>query len=141
MNRPHRSTPPGLSRRRTAFNSLEVVVAFALLTAVLGLATPLIVAQQRLAVAQRHYRVALAEISNQLERLSLVSRSDLPGAVKDLQPSEFAEQRLPGATLRGELHETKFGQQVTLEVAWDEPNRPAAPVRLTAWLFPQEGTP
>lgn len=136
MSRVHR-----FNRRRTGFNTLEVVVAFTLLTAVLALSAPLIVAHHRLLQAQRHYRVALAELSNQLERLSLLSVAELPAAVENLRPSEFAEERLPGATLRGELRETDFGRQVTLEVAWDETNRQAAPVRLTTWLFVEEVAP
>lgn len=124
--------------RRRGASSLEVVVAFTLLSSVLALAAPLIVAHNRLVVAQRHYRVAMAEISNQLERLSLVSKVDLPAAVEKMTPSEFAAERLPGAALRGDLQESSFGQRVTIELTWDETNRYAAPVRLTTWLFPEE---
>ncbi|WP_254510198.1 hypothetical protein [Anatilimnocola floriformis] len=101
----------------------------------------MIVAHNRLLIAQRHHRVSLAEISNQLERLSLLSAAELPAAVEKLTPSDFAVERLPGASLRGELRETTFGQRVSLEMSWDEINREAAPVRLTTWLFPAEDTP
>lgn len=127
--------------RRQGASSLEVVVAFTLLTSVLALAAPLIVAHNRLLIAQRHYRVALAEISNQLERLSLLSATELPAAVEKLSPSEFAAERLPGAKLNGDVQETTFGQRVSLELSWDEINRDAAPVRLTTWLFPEEVAP
>jgi hypothetical protein len=76
-----------------------------------------------------------------MERLSLLSAAELPAAVENLTPSEFAMERLPGASLRGELKESSFGQRVSLELTWDEVNREAAPVRLTTWLFPEEGTP
>lgn len=128
------------SRRRGA-SSLEVVVAFTLLSAALVMAAPLIVAHNRLLVAQRHHRVALAEISNQMERLSLFSSAELPAAVENLTPSEFAVERLPGASLRGELKDSSFGQRVSLELTWDEINRHAAPVRLTTWFSPAEATP
>ena len=77
------------NHRRLGASSLEVVVAFTLLTSVLALAAPLIVAHNRLLIAQRHYRVALAEISNQLERLSLLSATELPAAVEKLTPSDL----------------------------------------------------
>ena len=133
MSRTYRFNP-----RRLGASSLEVVVAFTLLTSVLALAAPLIVAHSRLLISQRHYRVALAEISNQMERLSLLSATELPEAVEKLTPSEFAVERLSGAKLKGELQETKFGQRVSLELSWDEINRAEAPVRLTTWLFPEE---
>jgi hypothetical protein len=123
---------------RRGASSLEVIVAFTLLSSVLALAVPLIVAHNRLLIAQRHYRVAMAEISNKMERLSLLSAAELPTAVEKLTPSEFAVERLPGAMLRGEFSESQFGQRVSLELTWDETNRQAAPVRLTTWLAPAE---
>jgi hypothetical protein len=121
-------------RQCAGFSSLEVVVAFSLLTSVLALATPLIVAHGRLLSAQRDYRVALAEVSNQLERLSVLPASELAASIENLTPSSFAQQRLPGAKLRGELKSTDLGQRVALELTWDENNRHAAPVRLTAYV-------
>lgn len=131
---------PRFHLRNRGASSLEVIVAFTLLSSVLALAAPLIVAHNRLLVVQRHYRVALAEISNQMERLSLLSATELPAAVEKLTPSEFAQERLPGAMLRGELSESSLGQRVSLELTWDETNRQAAPVRLTTWLSPAETT-
>ncbi|WP_254512296.1 hypothetical protein [Anatilimnocola floriformis] len=127
--------------RRQGTSSLEVVVAFTLLSAALVAAAPLIVAHNRLMVAQRHHRIAMAEISNQMESLSLLATGELPTAVERLTPSEFAVQRLPGVVIRGELSTSSFGQHVALELSWDEVNRQAAPVRLTTWLFPEESSP
>lgn len=121
-------------RDRRGLNSIEVIVALTLLTSVLALATPLIVAHGRLVKQQRSYRLALDELSNQLERLSTLPAGDLPAAIESLTPSQFAERHLPEATLRGELADVEFGRRVTLEVVWDEPNRHGAPVRLTAWI-------
>lgn len=127
--------------RSRGASSLEVVVAFTLLSSALALAVPLIVAHNRLQIAQRHYRVALAEISNQMERLSLLSAAEMPAAVEKLTASEFASERLPGAKLRGEVSESQLGQRVSLELTWDETNRQAAPVRLTTWLSLPEAGP
>ena len=98
------------------------------------MATPLVVAHGRLLKAQRNYRLALDELSNQIEVLGTLPPGELPEAIEKLTPSLQANERLPGATLRGSLAESKFGQQITLEIWWDEPGRKDAPVRLTGWL-------
>jgi hypothetical protein len=58
----------------------------------------------------------------------------LAAAVASLRPSPFAAERLPGAALRGHLSESETGRRLTLEFTWDEPNRQAAPLRMTAWF-------
>ena len=120
--------------RRRATTALEVVIAFTLLAATISLATPLVVAHNRLLMAQRHYRLALDELSNQIERLTGLPQAELPPAVESLAPSPFAAEHLPGAALRGQLAETDRGRRVTLEITWTEPNRQAAPLRMTAWI-------
>jgi hypothetical protein len=121
-----------LTRRGTM--SLEVIVAFTLLSGVMAFAVPLVVAHGKLLKAQRNYRIALDELSNQLERASTLPAAEIPTAVENLSPSAHAAQRLPGAKLRGELSESQVGRRLTLEIIWDEPNRHTAPVRLTGWI-------
>jgi len=124
---------PRLKNRR-AVSSLEVVVAFSLASAMLTCATPLIVAHSRLLIAQREYRLALSELSNHLERLSLLPTAELPSACEQLKPSPLIVKTLSGAELSGQVKQSDLGQRVTLEITWEEPNRRAAPVRLAAWL-------
>lgn len=130
--RPHHN-PRGIT-------SLEVIVSLTLLASVLTLSTPLIVAHGRLLKAQRNYRLALDELSNQIDRLSTLPAEDLPAALEKIAPSPLAAERLPGATLRGQLADADSGQRLTLEIWWDEPNRKEAPVRLTAWITSQADT-
>ena len=122
---------------RRAISSLEVLVAFTLLSSVLALSTPLIVKHGRLLTAQRDYRLALDELSNQLERLTALPDEDRSAALRQLAPSAFAAKRLPGAQLRGELDALDLGQCLTLRLSWDEPQRAAAPVVMTAWILPR----
>jgi hypothetical protein len=129
----------GCNRRGTS--SLEVLVALTLIGSVLALSAPLIVAHGRLLKAQRNYRLALDELSNQLERVSALPAADLPPAIEKLAPSPLAALRLPGATLRGQLADSEFGQRLTIEISWDEPNRLAAPLRMTAWIVPPSNAP
>lgn len=124
---------------RRGTSSLEVLVALTLLASVLTLSTPLIVAHGKLLKAQRNHRLALDELSNQIERMSLLPAEELPPAIEKLAPSPLAAETLPGATLRGKLAESKHGQRLTLEIWWNEPNRREAPLRLTAWIAPSIG--
>lgn len=134
----HRPLPRRSGCRR-ATTSLELLVAFTLITAALTGATPLVVAHGRLLKAQRDYRVALDELSNQLESLTALPPAEVVQELSAIATSEFTASRLPGAQLRGQLGEGALGLHVTLELWWDEPNRQAAPVRLTGWLKPQRG--
>ena len=126
---------------RRAISSLEVLVAFTLLSSVLALSTPLIVKHGRLLTAQRDYRLALDELSNQLERLAVLPDEDRSAALRQLTPSAIAAERLPGAQLRGELDSLDLGQRLTLRLWWDEPQRAAAPVVMTAWILPNAEMP
>src|SRR5687768_13350247 len=93
---PSRSRPRGAS-------SIELVVSCTLLSVVLTGATGLVVRHGRLLAAHRDYQLALDEVSNQLERLTALPADDLPQALQQLKPSDFAAERLPGAELRGQL--------------------------------------
>ena len=125
---------------RPGASSLEVIVALTLLASVLALSTPLLVAHGRLLKAQRNYRLALDELANQLERLSTLPAEELKPALEKLTPSLLTTERLPGATLRGQLAATDMGRRLTLDIWWDEPNRKAAPLRLTAWIVSRPGS-
>ena len=116
------------NHRRTATSTLEVIVAFTLLSGVMAALAPLVVKHRRLLTAQRDYRLALDEVSNQLERLTALPAEEISTALQQLKPSEFAAAKLPGVELRGELESIDFGRRLRLSLTWDEPERGAAPV-------------
>src|SRR5688572_16674294 len=115
--------------------TIEVLVAFTLLMSVLSLSTPLVVKHGRLMTAQREYRLALDELSNQLESLVALPESELEAAVGRLAPSGFIAARLSGVELRGQVDAADFGRRITLRITWDEPERSRAPVTLAAWIL------
>jgi hypothetical protein len=125
-----------VQRRSTAAGttSLEIVVALTLLCGLLSFSTSLLVTHGRLLTAQRHYRLALDEVSNQLERLAALPDDELASALDKLVPSAFAAARLPGAELSGRLDAIDRGRRLTLRLSWDEAERRKAPVALAAWL-------
>lgn len=124
--------------RRRGVTTVETVVAFALLASVTAVSTQLTIAHGRVLKSQRNYRLALDELSNQLERLGALPPEELSPAVEQLAVSPATRERLPGAEIRGEVSTSELGRRLTLEIWWDEPNRQAAPVRLTAWAAPIE---
>lgn len=123
-------------KNRRGLGSVEVLVAFTLLSTVLAISTPLIVKHGRLLTSHRHYRLGLDELTNQLERLTALPETDLRQALEQLKPSEFTAKRIPGVELRGELSPVDLGQRLTLQLWWDEPGRREHPLKLSGWVFP-----
>lgn len=127
--------------RRRGTTLIELLVAFTLLTALLGAALPLIVRHQQLLASARTYRLALDELSNQLEILTSLDAKELPAALETLAPSPFAAERLPGAELDAALDALGEQPRLTLSLTWDEPGRRDKPLALVAWLDPPAQAP
>src|SRR5262245_36880978 len=121
--------------RHLGSSSLEAIVSFTLLSAALTFATPLVVQHSRLLTGQRDYRLALDEVSNQIERLSILPTDELSGALSQLKPSELIAAKLPGAELRGQLDDSDFGQRLTLRLSWQAQGSPTT-VSLATWVLP-----
>jgi hypothetical protein len=126
-----------LSAGPSGTSSLEVLMAFTLLVSVLAFSTPLIVRHNRLLNAQRDYRLALDEASNQLDRLSILPAAELSAVVERLQPSAFVAGKLTDVKLHAAVETTDVGQRIRLSVSWGDEQRAGAPVALAAW-FPRE---
>src|SRR5262245_22401914 len=101
-------------RRRRGTSALEIIVALTLLLAVMSLSGSLIIRHRQLLTAQRHYRQALDELSNQMDRVVVLPADDVPQALQRLSLSEFAASRLAGAKLTSEVKPADVGQRVTL---------------------------
>jgi type II secretory pathway pseudopilin PulG len=130
-------------RRHTCrgFSTVEVIVSLSLLVTILSVSAPLVVRHNQLLASHRHYRLALEEASNQLERLAALPESELRAAIANVQPSEFASQYLPGCEMKATLTPEDVGGRLTLRTTWDEPGRRDAPLVLAAWVFPQAPAP
>ncbi len=130
-------TTGSIKRRRCAISALEVIVSLTLLVSVLGLSASLIVHHGRLLVTQRHYRQALDELSNQLDRLTSLPADDVPHAVEQISVSPFAAARLSGAKLSAELKPADVGQRITLRLTWKELHEQSE--TMTGWVLPRTG--
>ncbi len=129
-------TSASVNRRRPGISSIEALVGFIVLSTAIALSLPLLVRHQRLLESARHYRLALDELSNQLDRLSAIPQVDLAAEVNRLAPSDFLVKHLPAAQLTGELNQADVGQRLTLHLTWtDIPRRPTS-VSLATWILP-----
>ena len=122
--------------RHLGSSSLEAIVSFTLLSAALTFATPLVVQHSRLLKAQRDYRLGLDEVSNQIERLSLLPTDELSGALSQLTPSALISAKLPGAELRGKLDDSDIGRRLMLRLTWPAPQGGPTTVSLSTWVLP-----
>lgn len=116
---------------------LELIASLGVLTTVIAVATPLTVRHGRILTAAREYRIAVEELSNQMERLTALPSDQQRPAIAELVVSDFAAKRLPGAELTAELTPVDVGDRLALNIVWDEPQRREAPVRLVAWIAPE----
>ncbi len=114
---------------------LEVLVALTLLMSVLSVSVTLIVRHGRLLVTQRHYRLALDELSNQMDRVTTLPPGEVAQALPQLAASSFVAERLPAAKLTAEAMPTDIGQRVVLRLTWNEQHEQT--VAMTGWALPR----
>ena len=94
---------------------------------------PTLVRCGRLRQSLGHERLALDELSNQLELLSRMTPDELSAAVLRLEPSQVVRDSLPNVQLKAVLAEADGTLQVTLQITWDAVGRRDHPLELTAW--------
>jgi hypothetical protein len=114
---------------------LDLMVALTLLIAAMSLVGPLVVRHGQVLKSQRHYRLAMDELTNQLERLAALAPERLSDAMEQLALSPFIAERLVGAKIEGELAPVEAGVRITLHMTWDEIGHRREPVTLAAWVF------
>ncbi|MGV3485762.1 MAG: hypothetical protein ACO1RT_15200 [Planctomycetaceae bacterium] len=122
-------------RNRRGVTFAELTVASALLIGGMSLVGRLVVTNGRLLQQSRHNRLALDELTNQLEWLTTLEGEALTAAIEDLEPSATIVDALPGPTLNAERVDDDEGSRLTLSIRWETP-QPSAPIKLTAWLRP-----
>ena len=119
---------------------LDLLVSFTLLAAAMSIVSPLVVRHGHLLRSQRNYRLALDELSNQMEHLTTLPPDKLSDAMQQLAPMSFVAERLNGAKLSGEIRPAENGSQITLQLSWNETTGRNSPVMLTTWVFPGPAT-
>ena len=115
----------------------ELIVAAVLLVTAISLLTMFSVRTGKLWQESRHYRLAVEELTNQLERLTSLDEAEIDDRLVDLEPSAEIQAVLPNPRLSGEKVADDHGTRVVVQVTWDRPGR-AKPVSLVAWIAPPE---
>ena len=120
-------------RHRRGFTLIESVVAASLLLVVMTFVSSLVFRIDEVWKDVGHKRIAMNELSNQLEVLSLLRQDQVVDAIATMEPSIETTRTLTGAQLTGELIDDQWGSRIVLHVDWQR-KHPGKPITMSAWL-------
>jgi hypothetical protein len=132
-NNSHQSKTERMSRHGLVMT--ELLVSALLLMTTLSFLVTLSFRTGRLWQESRHYRLAVDELSNQMQRLTSLNADEIDAELADLQPSTAIQSALPNPQLAGEKLADEHGARVRLKITWDRPGN-ARPISLVAWVAP-----
>ncbi len=112
---------------------LECLVSATLLIAMISVVVPLTVRANRIWQDARCYRLAVNELSNQLEELTLLGDEARAQALKNWKADDQLLQVLPEAQLSGETIDDAQGKRVRVSITWRRAG-PALPITMMAWV-------
>ena len=122
-----------ISKNRRGTTLLECIVAASILSVALGTVTMAVFRIGRIWTDTGHYRIALQEVSNQLETLTQLPPEQLQTAIDSLAVSPTVQRTLVDVKLSGEVIQDQFGDRVKLQLTWGD-GKTSRPIRMTAWL-------
>ncbi len=118
---------------RRGVTMIELVVAAVVMVVVMSLVTTLCFRISCVWQDTGHRRVAVAELSNQLDRLTQMSPQQVRDALGTLKPSELSKRTLRDLQLAGELFQSEIGHRIHLQLNWSR-RHPGRPVELVGWI-------
>lgn len=124
-------------RSRHGLLMTELIVAAVLLISTISLLTVFSARTGKLWQDSRHYRLAVEELTNQLEKITSLDEAEIDARLADLRPSAEIEAALPNPRLSGKKVSDDYGRRVVVEIRWDRPGN-AKPLSLVAWIAPPE---
>ena len=126
-----------MMRQRSALRqgiiTFELLVSAGLIVCMIGVLAPLTVRTSRMINDGRQVRMAVSELSNQIDFLTRFERERLLEELETLNPSEEVRQALPNAKLAGEVKSDSDGSRLILTIDWDRPVK-GNPLSLVAWI-------
>jgi hypothetical protein len=122
-----------LSYRRAGLITVELLVSAVLLVCMIGVFTPLTVRTHRLLNDGRQVRLAMSELSSQIDLLTSYDIEQLRQSLEELMPSEQIKEALPGARLSGQVKSDVDGSRLILTLDWDRPVK-SQPLSMVAWI-------
>jgi hypothetical protein len=126
---------PRSSPNRHAFSYAEVLVCATMLTTIISLVTVSSFRISRVWKDVYQRKVAINELSNQLDRLTALPVEQVQDLIDDLQPSDECIESLIRPKLSGTVHkQTDFGHRLTIAMTWqNQSGQIGRPVQLSAW--------
>lgn len=118
---------------RKALTTVEVLVSAIILMTIMTFVASLAVKVGLVWRDVGHQRVAICELANQLEELTLLSPAEAESAVKELEASVICARTLKSPELKGVLEKDELGTRVTLAIDWKR-RHAGKPVELSGWI-------
>lgn len=120
----------------------ELLVAIGILSSLITITLPMSVKLMRTRQLYRQRLVALEELANQMDRLTLVPASEVRRQSDELTvPVHLAEQ-LDNASLQLATVEEAPATRLQLTLTWrDRMGNMTQPVTLTGWIYPRGESP
>jgi len=122
---------------RRGITILELLVSVAILLATVTVITTLIFKCGMIWKDVSQRRVAVRELSSQLEELTLLDQDSAKEQIERLELSAICTERLPEAKLTGVLSEDNLGVRIQLSLNWKR-SVETKPVILCGWLIEAE---
>ena len=112
---------------------IELVISAMILVTVISFVTSLLYRIDGVWSDCADQRAAMCELSNQLERLTLLSPDQLSDAIESLEPSPTVARTLHEPVLNAQLITDEFGPRLVLQIDWQR-RYPGRPVEMVAWI-------
>ena len=129
----HNSKRRPTLKPRAGFTMIEAVVSAGLLMVVMSFVVQMTFRIDGVWSDTTHHRIAIQELSNQLDRLTRLSPDEIQEELEQLEPSDAIRGTLHGAMISGVLINDEFGQRVGLQLNWDK-RHASRPMEMSAWL-------
>lgn len=126
---------PSNANRRRGTSMIECVVSASILIVAMGTVTTMAFRLSRVWIQTGHQRIAMNELTNQIERLIESEPDKIDAMISDLKPSPAVERSLDQPHLSGRRVNDGFGDRVTLQLQWRS-THPIGAVELTGWIDP-----
>ena len=125
------------TNHRPGFTLMELLISAIIMSVIMSLVTSLCFRASMVWKDISHHRVAMSELSNQLEQLTQLNSKDVQLQLEQLQPSSTAGQTLSEPRLSGELVESELGKQLNLKLTWKSRHSDQS-VQLSGWIKDDE---
>ena len=123
------------ARCRRGFSYAEVLVCATVLTTVMSLVTVSSFRIARVWKDIRKQKVALSELSNQLDRLTMLPVEKVKESIGGLKPTDECRETLNQPAIAGVVEEEpEIGHRLTISITWQNDfGERSRPLQLSAW--------